>query len=68
MPLARVERGVMLRDEMMATHLCGQTTSNHPFTVPHPTVYETSSATLKIFNEWKINVRKMKGLIVHPVV
>ena len=46
----------------------------HPFTAPHPTVYETARATRKktygrwIFSRWKINAYKMKGLIVHSIV
>ena len=47
---------------------------SHSFTTPHPMVYETSQATQNIFSDrwnfsrWKINVCKMKRLVVHPVV
>ena len=44
---------------------------SHPFTEPHPMVYEIARASRKEkkpFDRLKINVYKMKGLIVHPIV
>ena len=52
----------------------GKSHPSHPFTAPHATVYETSQATPKklptneISTNGKINVCKLKGLIVHSVV
>ena len=56
---------------------CGFVSRPHPshlFIVPQPTVHEISWATWNFFSDgwnfsgWKLNICKMKGLIVHPVV